>query len=75
MATIIQDNINPIEKMEKSMMMIGSVIHDVPENELIASEKKTEAIEGKVEDPKASEKETEEIEFKLEGAKTKLSRK
>ena len=43
METIIEDNINPIEKMEKSMMMIGSVIHGVDEMDLVGAEKK-EAI-------------------------------
>jgi hypothetical protein len=47
METIIEDNINPIEKMERSMMMIASVIHDVAEGDLLCAEKKKEKIEGK----------------------------
>jgi hypothetical protein len=30
METIIQDNVNPIEKVEKSFMMIASTIHNEP---------------------------------------------
>jgi len=37
--TIIEDNINPIEKMKKSMMMIASVIHGVAESSLVADVK------------------------------------
>merc|ERR1711862_504605 len=32
--TVIVDNINPIEKMRRSMMIIASVIHNVPEADL-----------------------------------------
>jgi len=50
METIIRDNINPIEKMERSMKMIASVIHDVAETELLAAnvrKKEDSAIEDK----------------------------
>ena len=33
--TIVQDNVNPIEKVEKSSLMIASTIHDLPIAELV----------------------------------------
>ena len=38
MKTVIQDNINPIEKVEKSTLIIASTIHSVPSAELIKAE-------------------------------------
>jgi hypothetical protein len=35
MGTVIQDNINPIEKLEKSTLLIASTIHGVPAKNLI----------------------------------------
>jgi hypothetical protein len=35
MGTVIQDNINPIEKLEKSTLLIASTIHGVPARDLI----------------------------------------
>ena len=35
MGTVIQDNINPIEKLEMSTLLIASTIHGVPANTLI----------------------------------------
>jgi hypothetical protein len=35
MGTVIQDNINPIEKLEKSTLLIASTIHGVPAKKLI----------------------------------------
>lgn len=45
METIIEDDINPIEKMERSMRMIAGVIHNVAEGDLICGEKKKEEID------------------------------
>jgi hypothetical protein len=43
--TIIRDNINPIEKVEKSLLMIGSVIHnEYPTKLLAASQKEKEGL-------------------------------
>lgn len=36
--TIIQDNINPIEKLEMSTLLLGSVLHGVPAGQLIERE-------------------------------------
>ena len=36
MNTVYNVNINPIEKVESSLMMLGSTIHDVPEQNLLA---------------------------------------
>jgi hypothetical protein len=47
METIIKDNINPIEKMERSMMMIASVIHDVAEGDLLCAEKKKDKLKAR----------------------------
>eukprot|EP00980_Cylindrotheca_fusiformis_P017289 scaffold5347_cov130-Cylindrotheca_fusiformis.AAC.11 len=40
METIIEDNINPIEKMKRSMIMIGAVIHNIAESDFVADKKK-----------------------------------
>jgi hypothetical protein len=46
METLIEDNINPIEKVERSMLMIASVIHGVPEGQLLLlGEKPKESID------------------------------
>lgn len=36
--TVIQDNINPIEKIERSMLIIASTLHELPASELIKPE-------------------------------------
>merc|ERR1712232_704881 len=41
METIIEDNINPIEKVEKSLRMIASVIHGKPVNDMDLTTKAT----------------------------------
>ena len=38
MKTVIQDNVNPIEKVEKSTLIIASTIHSLPASELIKHE-------------------------------------
>mmetsp|Transcript_15468 Transcript_15468/g.25783 ORF Transcript_15468/g.25783 Transcript_15468/m.25783 type:complete len:172 (+) Transcript_15468:2679-3194(+) len=37
MGTVIQDNANPIEKVEKSTLMVASIIHGEPAHQLIGS--------------------------------------
>mmetsp|Transcript_12322 Transcript_12322/g.35733 ORF Transcript_12322/g.35733 Transcript_12322/m.35733 type:complete len:982 (+) Transcript_12322:89-3034(+) len=37
MGTIIQDNMNPIEKLERSTLLLGSTIHGVAPQKLVAS--------------------------------------
>lgn len=34
--TVIQDNVNPIEKVERSLMIVGTTIHGRPASELLA---------------------------------------
>jgi hypothetical protein len=38
MNTVIQDNVNPIEKVEKTMLLMTSTIHNVPASTLLADE-------------------------------------
>ncbi len=38
MAAVIQDNINPIEKMEKSALLLAATVHGVKPNKLIKDE-------------------------------------
>ena len=45
METLIEGNINPIAKVERSMLMIASVIHGVPEGELLGV-KPRESLDG-----------------------------
>ena len=33
--TLVQDNCNPIERVERSTLILGSVIHKVPFEELV----------------------------------------
>jgi hypothetical protein len=35
MGTVIQDNINPIEKLEMSTLLIASTLHGVPAGQLV----------------------------------------
>ena len=44
MNTLIQDNINPIEKVEKSELMIASVIHRKEAIELIKVDDKIKEL-------------------------------
>ena len=39
MGTVIQDNVNPIEKLEKSTLLVASAIHGIPAQELIHDSK------------------------------------
>lgn len=36
--TVIQDNVNPIEKVERSLMIVGSTVFGLPPTELLASD-------------------------------------
>ena len=38
MGTVVQDNINPVEKLEKSTLMVASAIHGVPTRNLVAED-------------------------------------
>jgi len=38
MNTVIQDNVNPIEKVERSILIVATTIHDKPAEELVKSE-------------------------------------
>ena len=38
--TVIQDNVNPIEKVERSLMIVGSTIFGLPTSELLAEDQK-----------------------------------
>jgi len=42
--TVLQDNINPIAKVEKSSMMLASTIHGVPAPRLLASGRDVERL-------------------------------
>jgi len=36
--TVVQDNVNPIEKVERSSLIVGSAIHDMPAADLIQAD-------------------------------------
>ncbi len=38
--TVIQDNVNPIEKVERSLMIVGTTIHGRPASELLADDQR-----------------------------------
>lgn len=38
--TVIQNNVNPIEKVERSLMIVGTTIHGVPAAELLAPDQR-----------------------------------
>lgn len=38
--TVIQDNINPIEKVERSLMIVGTTVHGRPATELLAADQR-----------------------------------
>jgi len=44
--TVIQDNVNPIEKVEKSYLMIGSTIHGVEGGRMLAGDAERERLTG-----------------------------
>jgi hypothetical protein len=46
MGTIIQDNINPIEKLERSSLMIASTIYGEPAQKLLEDEHDLERLTG-----------------------------
>ena len=38
--TVIQDNVNPIEKVERSLVIVGTTIHGRPANDLLAADQR-----------------------------------
>jgi hypothetical protein len=38
--TVIQDNVNPIEKVERSLMIVGTTIHGLPAATLLAGDQR-----------------------------------
>ena len=44
MGTIIQDNINPIEKVERSSLMLAGTIHGAPTKQLVQDERQVERL-------------------------------
>jgi hypothetical protein len=38
--TVIQDNVNPIEKVERSLMIVGTTIHGLPAGDLLAADQR-----------------------------------
>ena len=36
MGTVVQDNVNPVEKLEKSTLLVASTVHGVPAESLVA---------------------------------------
>ncbi len=51
LSTVVQDNVNPIEQVEKSLLMIGSVIYSVEPQSLLSLEEvdKREMMKGRTE--------------------------
>ena len=41
MGTVIEDNINPIQKVESSMLLVASVIHGMPPDVLVAPDRRS----------------------------------
>eukprot|EP00581_Thalassiosira_minuscula_P032482 CAMPEP_0183784576 /NCGR_PEP_ID=MMETSP0739-20130205/66049_1 /TAXON_ID=385413 /ORGANISM="Thalassiosira miniscula, Strain CCMP1093" /LENGTH=996 /DNA_ID=CAMNT_0026028547 /DNA_START=118 /DNA_END=3109 /DNA_ORIENTATION=+ len=46
MSTVVQDNINPIEKLERSTLLLASAMHGVPARELIRDNAELQRLEG-----------------------------
>jgi len=46
METVIQDNINPIEKLEMSTLLMGSTVLDTPAYNLIGCETNRKRLKG-----------------------------
>lgn len=46
MRTVVCDNINPIEKLERSTLLIASAVHGVPARELVADVGELQRLEG-----------------------------
>jgi len=42
--TVLQDNINPITKVEKTSVLLASVIHDIPPSRLLANKNDVERL-------------------------------
>jgi hypothetical protein len=43
--TVIQDNVNPIEKVERSLMIVGTTVFGLPASELLASDQRERFFE------------------------------
>jgi hypothetical protein len=43
-STVVQDNVNPIEKIERSQLLVASIIHDIDVRKLISNSKEVERI-------------------------------
>ena len=46
MSTVICDNVNPIEKLEASTLLLGSAVHGVPARELVKDVTELQRLEG-----------------------------
>ncbi len=46
MSTVVSDNINPIEKLEGSTLLLASAMHGVPARELIRDAGELQRLEG-----------------------------
>ena len=46
MGTVIEDNVNPIEKVEKSCLLIGSTIQETDVASLLADSRASDRLEG-----------------------------
>lgn len=46
MSTVVQDNVNPIEKLERSTLLLASAMHGVPARELIKGSNDLQRLEG-----------------------------
>ena len=43
--TVVQDNINPIEKLERSTLIVASTIHGVPAAEMLKDDQRARVLE------------------------------
>ena len=46
MNTIVRDNVNPIEKLENSTLLLASAVHGLPPRELIRDVGELQRLEG-----------------------------
>ena len=46
MSTVVCDNVNPIEKLECSTLILASAVHGVPARELIGDADELQRLEG-----------------------------
>ena len=43
--TVVEDNVNPIEKLERSALIVASTIHDLPAAALLNSHQQARVLE------------------------------